>query len=241
MSKFTRKTTIDSFECAFQGLIHTWRTQKHMRWHMATGALVLALALWLKLTKVEVLIVLGTITLVLVVETLNTAVEVTIDLVTGEYHPLAAAAKNIAAGAVLLSAINALIVGYVIFVPNLEPFLPSVLEQIRRSPPYLTLAALVLVMSLVVALKILNKESLIMQGGMPSGHTAVAFALATAVVFLARRNPTITILAGLMALLVAESRLETRIHNTLEVLAGAVIGILLTVLLFQFLNRFAWM
>lgn len=232
-----RKSTIESFNCAFAGLMNTLRTQRHMRWHVAAGGLVFFLALWLKLSKIETLAVLASVTMVLVAEMINTAIEAAIDLFTKEYHPQAAMAKNVAAGAVLLTALNALAVGYLVFVPSLEGFLPSVLEQVRRSPPFLTLAALVLVVAAVVVLKALNRRGTIMQGGMPSGHTAVAFALAGAIVFLARYEPTVTILAGLMALIVAESRLETKIHSFVEVMAGAAIGILLTLLVFQLLYR----
>lgn len=232
-----RKNTLQSFDCAYEGLLYALRTQRHMRWHVLLGACALAAALALRLTKVETIVVVATVTLVLAAEMFNTAIEVTIDLLTKDYHPLAAVAKNVAAGAVLLTALNALVVGYILFVPSLEPFLPSVLEQIRRSPPYLTLAALVLVVAAVVALKTAGRRGSIMQGGMPSGHTAVAFALATAVVFLARYHPTVSILAALLALLVAESRLETKIHSPLETAAGAVLGILLTMLVFQLLAR----
>ncbi len=238
VTRMRRKSTIESFDYAFDGLLHAARTQRHMRWHVAIGSLVLLMALWLKITKVEMIVVVISVTLVLVAEMFNTAIEVTIDLFTREFHPLAAVAKNVAAGAVLLSAVNALVVGYMVFVPSLEPFLPSVLEQIRRSPPYLTLAALVMVVVAVVILKSLNRQPSIMQGGMPSGHTAVAFALATTVVFLTRYQPTVAILAAILASLVAESRMETRIHSLVEVMAGAAIGVLLTTLVFQFLYRF---
>ncbi len=230
-----RKNTLESFDCAFQGLMHALRTQRHMRWHVLIGGAVFFLAFWMRLTKIETLAVLAAVVVVLVAEMFNTAVEVTIDFVTDDFHPLAAAAKNVAAGAVLLAALNALVVGYVVFVPSLESFLPSVLEQVRRSPPYLTLAALVLVIAAVVALKTLGRQATIMQGGMPSGHAAVAFALASALVFITRYHPSVAILAALLALLVAESRLETGIHSLLEVLAGAAIGVLVTTLIFQFL------
>lgn len=232
-----RKNTIESFDWAFQGLLYALRTQRHLRWHALIGCSVVLLAFWLRLTRLETIVVLSAVTLVILAELVNTAIETTIDLCTTEYHPLAAVAKNVAAGAVLLTAFFALIVGYVIFVPSLGAYLPLVIENVRRSPPYLTLAALVLVVMAVVGLKILNRQASIMQGGMPSGHTAIAFALAAAVIFNAGRNPTIIILVSLMALLVAESRLETRIHTILEVLAGAALGVLLTTAIFQLLYR----
>ncbi|MGE5528014.1 MAG: diacylglycerol kinase [Patescibacteria group bacterium] len=234
-----RRSTIQSFDWAFRGILHALRTQRHMRWHVVIGTAAIVLALLLRLTKAEILILLGTVTLVLVAEMFNTAIEAAIDLYTKEYHPLAAAAKNIAAGAVLLTAVNALVVGYVIFVPSLESLLPPVLDRAVKSPPYMTLAALLLVVTAVIVLKTARRRGSVMQGGMPSGHTAVAFALATSVVYLTRRQPTAAVLAVLLASLVAESRLESRIHTVAEVLAGAALGVLLTTLVFQLLYRYA--
>ncbi|NLG84854.1 MAG: phosphatase PAP2 family protein [Firmicutes bacterium] len=231
-----RKNTIESFDCAFQGLFHALRTQRHMRWHVAAGAGVFLLALGLRLTRTELLALSSAVALVLLAEMFNTAIEVTVDLFTEEFHPLAATAKNVAAGAVLVAALYAILVGYLVFIPSFDRFLPLTVERLRRSPPYLTLAVLILVVLVVLILKILGRRKVLMQGGMPSGHTAVAFALATTAVFLARQ-PIIAILALLLALLVAESRLETRIHSFLEVLAGAAIGTLLALAVFQFFYR----
>jgi len=233
-----KKNTIESFDCAFNGLRHALKTQRHMQLHIVLGAVVVFLALWLKLTKVETLIVLIAVSLVLVAEMFNTAVEVAIDLFIREHHPLAAVAKNVAAGAVLVTAANAFVVGYIVFVPSLNAFLPSVFERVRSSPPYLSLAALVLVTTMVIVLKSLNRSRSIMRGGMPSGHTAVACALSTAIIFLSNYHPTVTFLAILLALLVAESRLETKIHSLMEVLVGGAVGLTLTIVVFQFLYRF---
>ena len=231
-----QKNTIESFDCAFQGLFYALRTQRHMRWHVAAGVGVFLFALVLRVTRTELFALLSAVAMVLMAEMFNTAIEVTVDLFTEEFHPLAATAKNVAAGAVLVAALYALVVGYLVFIPGLNHFMPLAVERLRRSPPYLTLAVLVLVIFTVLMLKVLGRRKNIMQGGMPSGHTAIAFALATTVAFLARQ-PIIAVLALLLAFLVAESRWETKIHSWVEVLAGAAIGTLLALAVFQFLYR----
>lgn len=97
---------------------------------------------------------------------------------------------------------------------------------------HLTVIAIVLTMAAVLVLKTVFKKGTPFSGGMPSGHAAIAFSAATAVA-LYSNNSAITILFMIVALLVVQSRLEGKIHNVLELLAGAVIGFLVTLLLFQ--------
>lgn len=89
------------------------------------------------LSKIELLTITITITMVLVCEMLNTAIECTIDATTNYYHPLAKIAKNVAAGAVLVSAINAVLVGYIIFWDRVTPFTLVVISKIKNSNPYM--------------------------------------------------------------------------------------------------------
>jgi diacylglycerol kinase (ATP) len=106
---------IDSFRYAADGLIYAVKTQRNMKIHSVVAVIVILLSWHLKINYNEFLFIIFSIFLVLVAELVNTAIESTVDLFTSEYHPLAKIAKNIAAGAVLLTAVNALIVGCVIF------------------------------------------------------------------------------------------------------------------------------
>jgi diacylglycerol kinase len=108
-----------SFGYAFAGLGHAWRTQAHLRVHVGIALLALVLAWALALTPPEWAVVLAAITLVLVLELLNTAVEATVDLASPERHPLAKIAKDVTAGAVLVAAIGAVLVAVALFVPRL--------------------------------------------------------------------------------------------------------------------------
>src|SRR5262249_681479 len=106
---------LDSFNYAFEGLIHVLRTQRNMRIHFLAAGIVLVVALLVGVTKIELIALLISITFVLVAEMINTAVEGAIDVATSSFDPMAKLAKDIAAGAVLLATINAVAVGYLVF------------------------------------------------------------------------------------------------------------------------------
>jgi diacylglycerol kinase len=109
-----------SFSCAIAGLIYCIKTEKNMKIHILATIIAVIVALVVKLNYTEWGLLILTIFMVLVAETVNTAVEKTVDLVTTEYHPLAKTAKNLAAGAVLLAAIGSLLMAVVIFGPHIK-------------------------------------------------------------------------------------------------------------------------
>lgn len=226
------RSLIESFNYAFDGVVYAFKTQRNIKIHFLTAGIVLLVSLVLKLTKVEILLLLTTISFVIVTEMINTAIEVAIDLITREQHPLAAIAKNVAAGAVLVSSFLAIIVGYLVFFPKFEVLIPRVIISLQRAPAYLSMIAIFLTVVLVIAGKAFTQTGKPMQGGMPSGHTAMAATAATTIAILSH-NGLIALLAFFLVLLLAESRLETKIHSPLEVLAGGLLGFLVTILIFQ--------
>lgn len=106
---------LKSFSDAIRGLIYCFKTQKNIYIHLAAAVLVMAAAFWLPVPRMELLFLVVVIFVVLICEVINTSIEKAVDLATTEVTPLAQLAKDIAAGAVLLSAILAVIVGAVIF------------------------------------------------------------------------------------------------------------------------------
>jgi diacylglycerol kinase (ATP) len=225
-----------SFEHAYRGIVYAVRTQRNMRIHTVVAALVLVASLLVGVSPLELAVLLLTIMLVFVTEMLNTALEFAVDLATKEYRPLAKLAKDVSAGAVLVSSVGAVLVGYLILADNLGPLSLETLESIRRWPGHLTLVALALVMILVLLGKALTRSPRSFYGGMPSGHAAVAFAAWVAASFLAsgaRYGGLISLVTLLMALLVCQSRIESGTHGVYQVAVGAVIGALVTVAVFQ--------
>ena len=93
----------------------------------------------------------------------------------------------------------------------------------------------ILVILLVVAGKATFGKGQVLRGGMPSGHAAVSFALATSAAFIAR-DFLVLLMVFFLALMVAQSRLIFKIHSFREVLFGAILGTLSAVLVFQFIR-----
>lgn len=226
------KKIVDSFNYSIEGMIYTVRTQRNMRIHMVAALIVLSACFFYDLTKVELLIITLTITMVLVCEMINTSIECTIDATTNYYHPLAKIAKNVAAGAVLVSAVNAVLVGYIIFSDRIVPFSLRVINKIRNSNSYMIFLVLVIVSLVTIIVKAVFGEGTPLKGGMPSGHSAIAFSIATMIVLLAE-NSLVIILSYLMATIVAQSRVDSEVHSIWEVIVGAIFGILLTLLIFR--------
>ncbi|ADD02197.1 diacylglycerol kinase [Thermoanaerobacter italicus Ab9] len=229
------RNLIDSFNYAIEGILHAFKTQRNMKVHFAVAIFVLFFCLFFDLSKVEFVAILFTISLVLISEMINTAIETAIDMMVKNYNPLAEVAKNVAAGAVLISAINAVLVAYLIFFDRVNPWTKIILIRLRESPIHVTVTSLLVVAFLTVILKVHFKKGTPMRGGMPSAHSALAFATATAITFMTA-NAFIATLGFLLALMVAESRVEGKIHSFSQVFFGGLFGILITVLIFQIIK-----
>jgi len=222
------KNPLNGFKYATEGVVHVFRTQRHMRFHFLVMVLVLLVSLLFGLRKEEVLVLLFTITLVLVTEMLNTAVEAMVDLVTQTYHPLAKFAKDIAAGAVLIAVVNAFAVGFLLFFGGTR--WQDLSANVRvRSPewPTIVLVAILLVAIYILLWKVSGGKGKYWRGGVVSGHTALGFSLAVTVFFLSKNVPAAGV-AFLMAILIAQSRIDARIHTLREVVLGAMLGVVLT-------------
>ncbi|MBE3579762.1 MAG: diacylglycerol kinase [Caldanaerobacter subterraneus] len=229
------RNLIDSFNYAIEGILNVFKTQRNMKIHFAIAIAVLFFCLFLDLTRVEFVIILFTISLVLIAEMINTAIETTIDMLVKNYNPMAKIAKNVAAGAVLIAAVNSVLVAYLIFFDRVNPWTKIVLVKIRESPIHVTVISILVVVFLTLILKVYFKKGTPMRGGMPSAHSAIAFSVATAITFMTA-NAFISTLSFLLALMVAESRIEGQIHTFSQVFVGAILGILFTVLIFQIIR-----
>jgi diacylglycerol kinase (ATP) len=228
-------TILDSFNYAFEGIIHVLRTQRNLRIHFAVAFVVLIVALVINVTKLELIALLISIAFVLIAEMLNTAVEAAIDIATTSFDPMAKLAKDIAAGAVLIATINAIIVGYLVFAGKVADRSSTLLDRLRDAPAELTLVALVLTLIIVIATKAYTGRGTPLRGGIPSGHAALAFAgwMAATYVAGAGHRFLISSIALIMAILVAQTRVESGVHSALEVTYGALVGALATLVVFQ--------
>lgn len=233
------RNLIKSFNYAAEGIIYVLRTQRNMKLHFLIAGIVLVLSLFLNLSRLEFIALLFAVTFVLVAELVNTAIEAAIDVVTPTFDPLAMIAKDVAAGAVLISAINAVVVGYLVFFTRLSPVSVALLFRVRKSPIHITFIGLFLVMLLAIVGKVWMGKGTPFRGGMPSVHSALAFSSFVAITFIsaqylpAQFTSLVSTLALLMAFLVSQTRIESGIHSFWEVAVGALLGTIVTVLVWQ--------
>lgn len=228
----SRRSIIWSFNYAIEGIVYALRTQRNMRVHMTLALLVSAGSLLLGVRGIELVAIVFAITLVFMAELLNTAVEAAVDVATDRYDPLAKTAKDVAAGAVLVSAINALIVAYLVLFEPFRALMQRGLEFVTFAPGDLTVIALGIVLLAVLALKAVSREGTWMRGGWPSGHAAIAFGAATVVGFVTA-NAGALALCYFVAFLVAQTRVEAEIHSVPQVIVGSLLGVLVVTFVFQ--------
>ena len=227
---------LQSFNYAFEGLIHVLRRERNMRIHFALATVVLVLAFAYDVTKIELMLLFLAIAFVLVAEMINTAVEEILDYRKPHFDPRAKIAKDVAAGAVLVASATAATTGYLVFVDRIRQPTYHLLNEVRAIPANLTIIALALTVIVVIATKALTGRGTPLRGGLPSGHAALAFGGWMAITFVTadfQHRVLISTLAFLMALLVAQTRVEAGIHSAREVLFGGMLGTLVTLLLDQ--------
>ncbi len=176
MSTQRSPSLFQSFNHAVEGVIHALRTQRNLWIHFTIAAAILVAAVAFGVSKLELMVLLLAITFVLVAELVNTAIEAAVDVASTSFDPMAKLAKDIAAGAVLIAALNALAVGYLVFSGEVADRSSRFLDGLSDAPAELTLVSLALTVILVIAVKAYTGRGTPLRGGLPSGHAAVAFA-----------------------------------------------------------------
>jgi diacylglycerol kinase len=197
-----------------------------MRIHFLAALGVLLFSLWLPLTKVEILILFVCILLVIVAELINTAVETVIDLVTRDFHPLAKVAKDVAAGAVLLSAGMSVVVGLSIFYPYLD-ILSLQFPERTAHPLNIGLAALIVFDFFLT----LSLKGLFNRIDRPEWEPSITMSLASLIavsLMMMTANWLVMILVLLLYFLLLGTRLRMKTGKP-AVLLGVFLGVVVAV------------
>ena len=226
----------DAANNAINGILQAARTQRHLKFHLVAAFSVLLFCFALKVDKYEFAVITLVTLLVIMAEMLNSALEAAVDLATQEFRELARTAKDIAAGAVLICAVGALIIGYLI----LGPYVAGILRGRYRVPHHdagnIAVLAVIMIMLAVILIKAHSGTSYPLRGGFPSGHTALAFSLWVSLAHVSDSYWLIGL--GLLgALLVGASRLRLKVHKGRDVLFGALLGTVVTLILFRVFYR----
>ncbi len=226
---------VRSFEYALRGVFYALKTQRNMRIHMILAVLVLTVSLFLRLSRFDMGLVVIAISVVLITELINTACELTVDMVSGKHKPAAKRVKDLSAGAVFFSSVCAGALGYLVFFTrgSFEALEKSiVIQRISEYPPHIAAVVLFVIIVFSVLLKVFKEKNFNIRGGMPSIHTAVAFSL-SAMIYIVSANIYVFILSFFLASMVGQTRVSAGIHSIWQVAAGALIGLAATVWIFQ--------
>ena len=174
MTRRRAQSLLESFNFAFEGIIHVLRTQRNMRIHFLAAVIVL---------------------------------------------------------------VTAVAIGYLVFSGQVADRSSRLLDRLRDAPAQVTLIALVLTIIVVIGTKAYTGRGTPLRGGLPSGHAAVAFAgwMAATYIISDSHRFLISSLTFIMALLVAQTRVESGVHSALEVTYGGFLGALITLVVFQVL------
>jgi diacylglycerol kinase (ATP) len=217
---------------AIEGILHAAKTQRHVRYHFFSAATVLLLSYVLGVSRIEFLIIALSVIAVLLAEMFNTAIEALVDIVSPEHSEKARIAKDIAAGAVFVTAFGVAVIGYIILFPYLRDAFHKGLTVTKHSKEEIALIAFIIIVILVVMTKACFGRGLPLRGGMPSGHAALAFAAWMTTTYIAE-NFIVSMITFIIAVIIARSRMATGAHTLWEVILGGIMGASVTFLLFR--------
>lgn len=223
---------IQSANNAIEGILLASKTERHMRYHLYAAIFILLLGFVLGISWSDFALLIILAIVVLSVEMLNTTIEVITDVLFKEYDIKAKEIKDIAAGAVLITALGAVIIGYGVLYEPVKEFFQTGLNIAKHTESDVAVVAIIIVLILVVITKAFFGKGEPLRGGLPSGHAAVSFSIWTSVVLITE-SFTPSLLVLIMAIIIAQSRVSIGIHKPWEVVLGAMLGTSVTFLLFK--------
>jgi diacylglycerol kinase (ATP) len=237
MQKIKNKDIVDSFNAAIEGFLFVVKTQRNMRIHFLLALFVVILGIYLNFTRLELILLLLVSGLVLVTEMVNTSMEIAIDHVEPNHAQWVRTVKDITAGSVLVSSLVALIAGYLLFFRNntIYNLFQQQVFKLGQSDWHISFFIMIALIGIVVMSKAIFHKGKPLRGGMPSGHSAVAFAVWMLVVLLSE-NLLLVFLVFFLSFMLAQSRISRNYHTTWEVVIGALLGIFLTLFLYRLLT-----
>lgn len=226
------KHFLKSINFAVEGIIIAAKTQRHLRYHFYSAAIVLLVSYILGVNRIEFLIIAISVIAVLLAEMFNTAIEAIVDIVSPEHTEKAKVVKDIAAGAVFVTSLGVALVGYIILMPHIRESFHKGLSIAKHTKEEITYLALLIVFILVVITKSYFGKGRPLRGGMPSGHAACAFSAWVAITYITE-NFIVSLVCFILALVVAQSRVMMKAHSQWEVVLGSLIGASVTFVLFR--------
>lgn len=226
------KTFFTALRHALDGVIKAFKTERNLRIDYVIGLFVLICSLFFDFTKTEFACLCLTIGFVIFAEMINSTVEYIVDLITDKYDDRAKAAKDIAAGGVLIASVVAVIVAFFLFADKLTMATTSVISTIFSSNIYILFTIIFAVIILAVILKgFLGKGSNYSQV-YPSARVALAFGLTT-YVYIITKSILVGGVALILSIIIAQIRVENTKTRPVYMVISAIIGVLVVLIIYQ--------
>lgn len=226
------KTFFTALRHALDGVIKAFKTERNLRIDYVIGLFVLICSLFFDFTKTEFSCLCLTIGFVIFAEMINSTVEYIVDLITDKYDDRAKAAKDIAAGGVLIASVVAVIVAFFLFADKLTMATTSVISTIFSSNIYILFTIIFAVIILAVILKgFLGKGSNYSQV-YPSARVALAFGLTT-YVYIITKSILVGGVALILSIIIAQIRVENTKTRPVYMVISAIIGVLVVLIIYQ--------
>lgn len=226
------KTFFTAMGHAIDGIIKAFKTERNLRLDYLIGIIVLICSLFFDFTKTEFACLCLTIGFVIFAEMINSTVEYIVDLITDKYDDRAKAAKDIAAGGVLISSCVAVIVAYFLFVDKIYNATSNVIATILNSKLHILLTIIFGIALLVVILKGIFGKSSSYAKSHPSLRVALAFGI-TAYSYLITKDLFVAGVTFLLSIIITQMKLEESKEKPIYILISAAIGILVVLVVYQ--------
>lgn len=221
----------DAFKHAASGILSAVQGERNIRAQFALIIIALILGIVFKLSKTDIVLVVLAMFFIVFAEMINTAIEAVVDLHTDQFHPKAKIAKDVAAGAVVLSVLNSIVIAYFVFFDKVATFGLKYLVSWSTANPTMYFTMLIIVtLILIVVLKLLSKK-ISNNKFVPSGQAMVATSIFMAI--WSQTKNTIVITAALIfVMLVCLNRISNEKRTVWEVTAGGILGIIIAILVY---------
>lgn len=217
---------------AMDGVIRAFKTERNLRIDYIIGLIVLVTSLFFDFTKTEFACICLTVGFVIFAEMINSTVEYIVDLITDKYDDRAKAAKDIAAGGVLIASCVSVVVAYFLFVDKISNASVAIISSILNSKLHILFTIVFGVVILTVILKgIFGKDDDYAHSG-PSIRIALAFALTT-YSYIITKSLLVCGIAFVLSMFITGSRIKGKKNKIIYTILSASIGILLVLIIYQ--------
>ncbi len=221
-----------AFGHALDGVIKAFKTERNLRIDYIIGLAVLIFSLFFDFTKTEFACICLTIGFVIFAEMINSTVEYIVDLITDKYDDRAKAAKDIAAGGVLIASFVSVAVAYFLFVDKIRFATTSIISSILESKLHILFTILFAIIVLAVILKGVFGKHHKYSKAYPSARVAISFAC-TVYLYLITKNLFVGGVTLLISLMVFELKRENDSQSFAYLLLSAALGILVVLIVYQ--------